>query len=65
MDVSAGNVRILINPLLDENLEHFISAFVTYPISVNTPGLEIELDGYAIGYLMGTENDLILTTESE
>jgi len=65
MDVLDSNVRILINPLVNEDLEHFISAFVTYPISMTTPGLEIQLDGYATGYLMGTENGLILTTESE
>ena len=65
MDVSAGNVRILINPLLDIGIEHFISAFVTYPDQVVVSGIEIALDGYANGYLMGTENDLILTTESE
>jgi hypothetical protein len=64
MDVSAGNVRILINPLLDIGIEHFISAFVTYPDQVVVSGIEIALDGYANGYLMGTENDLILTTES-
>jgi len=27
-------------------------------------GIEISLDGYANGYLMGTEDGLILTTES-
>jgi hypothetical protein len=64
MDVSGSNVRILINPLKDAYLEHFISAFVTYPISMTNPGLEIALDGYANGYLMGTEDGLILTTES-
>jgi hypothetical protein len=64
MDVSAGNVRILINPLLDIGIEHFISAFVTYPDQVVVSGIEIALDGYANGYLMGTEDGLILTTES-
>jgi len=64
MDVSAGNVRILINPLLDIGIEHFISAFVTYPAEVVVSGIEISLDGYANGYLMGTEDGLILTTES-
>ena len=58
------NVRILINPLLDIGSEHFISAFVTYPNEVVVSGIEISLDGYANGYLMGTEDGLILTTES-
>lgn len=64
MDVSGGNVRILINPLADIGIEHFISAFVTYPIPVDTQGAEIALDGYANNYLMATEDNLILTTES-
>ena len=64
MDVVAGNVRILINPLLDIGIEHFISAFVTYPADVVVSGIEISLDGYANGYLLGTEDGLILTTES-
>lgn len=65
MDVSAGNVRILINPLADIGIEHFIAAYITYPDQVVIPGIEIALDGYANGYLLGTENNLILTTESE
>ena len=64
MDVSGGNVRVLINPLVDAYLEHFISAAITYPESVVTAGVDIALDGYANGYLMGTEDGLILTTES-
>jgi hypothetical protein len=64
MDVSAGNVRVLINPLADIGIEHFISAYITYPDNPVVSGVEIALNGYANGYLMGTENDLILTTES-
>jgi hypothetical protein len=64
MAISGANVRILINPLVDAYLEHFISAFVTYPEAVVTVGVDIALDGYANGYLMGTEDGLILTTES-
>jgi len=63
MDVFDGNVRVLINPLVDEVLGHFISALVTFPNVLN-PGEEIQLDGYPTGYLMGTENGMILTTES-
>lgn len=65
MDVSAGNVRILINPLADIGIEHFIAAYITYPDQVVIPGIEIALNGYANGYLLGTENNLILTTESQ
>lgn len=63
MDVFDGNVRVLINPLADVVLGHFISALVTFPNVLN-PGEEIQLDGYPSGYLMGTENGIILTTES-
>jgi hypothetical protein len=63
MDVFDGNVRVLINPLVDAVLGHFISALVTYPNILN-PGADIQLNGYPNGYLMGTENELILTTES-
>jgi hypothetical protein len=64
MDVSNGNVRILINPLADIGIEHFISAFVTYPIPVAIQGAEIALNGYANNFLMATEDNLILTTEN-
>ena len=64
MDVSGSNVRILINPLASISIEHFISAYVTYP-SQSVTGIDIALDGYANGYLMGTEDGLILTTETE
>lgn len=60
---NTNNVRILINPLVDAYLEHFISAFVTYPETVVVTGIDIALDGYANGYLMGTEDGLILTTQ--
>ena len=64
MDVSGSNVRILINPLADIGISHFISARVTYPEPAIIQGIEIALNGYANGYLMGTEDNLILTTES-
>jgi hypothetical protein len=65
MDVLAGNVRVLISPLADIGIEHFIAAYITYPEQVVVPGIEIALDGYANGYLLGTQDNLILTTESE
>ena len=65
MDVVGSNVRVLINPLVNTVLEHFISAVITYPNVVPPIGLELALDGYANNYLMGTETNLILTTETE
>ena len=65
MDVLAGNVRVLISPLADIGIEHFIAAYITYPEQVVVSGIEIALNGYANGYLLGTQDNLILTTESE
>lgn len=64
MDVVNSNVRVLINPLADLTISHFISADITYQI-VTAPGMYIELDGYSTGDLMVTESGLFLTTEQE
>ena len=62
MDVFNSNVRVLVNPLVNATLLHFISSQVTF-IGVDIPGMNIQLDGYADGYDMSTENDLFITTE--
>jgi hypothetical protein len=62
MDVFDSNVRVLVNPLVNATLLHFISSQVTF-IGVDIPGLNLQLDGYAEGYDMSTENDLFITTE--
>lgn len=61
MDVSAGNVRILCDPLINNSIFHFISSQIMFqgdPI----PGLDIQLDGY-VDSVMTTEDDYILSTE--
>lgn len=63
MDVLDGNVRLLINPIKNAVILHFIASEVTF-IGTSPPGVEIALDGYPANSLMGTENGLILTTES-
>lgn len=63
MDVVAGNVRILVSPILDTTIQHFIASQVTF-ISSSTAGLDIALDGYPYGSLMATQDDLILETET-
>lgn len=63
MDVLGGNVRILCDPLGNYTLSHFVSAQVTY-IGSNVPGIYLALDGYVPGNVMGTESNLIMTTES-
>lgn len=64
MDVSDGYVRLLINPIKDAVILHFIASEVTF-IGSSPPGIELALDGYSANTLMGTENGLILTTESD
>lgn len=62
MDVDSGNVRILVDPLVNEILTHFISSQITY-IGSDVPGLMIELDGYVAGSVMATEDSIDITTE--
>lgn len=63
MDVFDGNVRLLINPIKDAVILHFIASEVTF-IGIEPPGVELALDGYSANTTMGTEDGLILTTES-
>jgi hypothetical protein len=63
MDVSGGKVRLMVNPLLNTTLFHFISAQVTYYSGDQTPGLPLQLDGYPTNNLMTTENGLNIATE--
>jgi hypothetical protein len=63
MDVFDGNVRLLINPIKNTVILHFIASEVTF-IGIDPPGVEIALDGYVANTVMGTEDDLIVTTES-
>jgi hypothetical protein len=62
MDVFDSNVRVLVNPIGNTTLLHFISSQVTF-IGVDIPGLNLQLDGYVEGYDMSTETDLFITTE--
>ena len=62
MDVSSGNVRILVNPLANAVIQHFITYTVTY-LDVADVSLLIQLDGYVDDFVASTENDLDITTE--
>lgn len=62
MDISGSNVRVLVSPLASLTLLHFISAQITY-VGANVPGTPIELNGYADGTIMNTEDGLQITTE--
>jgi hypothetical protein len=63
MDIFDGNVRLMCNPLVTDTLVHFISCQVTF-VGDSPPGINLELDGYAVGNVLVTQNNLILTTES-
>lgn len=63
MDVFEGNVRLLVNPIKDAVILHFIASEVTF-IGDYSAGDDIALDGYPAGSLMGTEDDSILITET-
>jgi hypothetical protein len=62
MNVLDGNVRLMVNPIVNEVLLHFISAQITY-IGDTANGLNIALDGY-IDSVMDTEDDFDITTEN-
>lgn len=63
MDVFDGNVRLMVNPLQDVVITHFITSTITYP---GTPpeGVPLGLDGYVAGDILGTEDNYEITTES-
>ena len=60
VDLVDGNVRILVNPLVDANVYHFISAQITF--SNNIPGMSLALEGLS-GDVLGTETLIPITTE--
>lgn len=58
-DIGSGNVQLLVSPLVDATLNHYISAQVEYTsFTLGTP-LATESDDVLV-----TENNLIITTES-
>lgn len=62
MDVLGGNVRLLATPFANVVLQHFISSTVSYTDTSNEV-LALGLDGFSAGYIMSTENDVVITTE--
>jgi hypothetical protein len=63
MDIFDSNVRILVNPLVDTTIFHFISAQITWT-GVPVPGLSIQADG-SVNTDLDTENNFNLQTENE
>ena len=62
MDVFDGNVRLMVNPIVDQVLLHFISAQITF-IGDTANGINIALDGYTDSVL-DTEDEFEITTEA-
>jgi hypothetical protein len=60
VDLVGGNVRLLVNPLVNANVYHFIAAQITF--SNNIPGTPLGLEGLSDDAL-GTENLIPITTE--
>jgi hypothetical protein len=60
VDLVDGNIRLLVNPLVDANVYHFIAAQITF--NNNIPGMPLELEGFS-GDVLGTENIIPITTE--
>ena len=62
MDIFDSNVRILVNPLINTDIFHFISAQITWT-GVPVPGLNLQVDG-ASNTDIDTENNFNLETET-
>jgi hypothetical protein len=62
MDVFDGNIRLMVNPIVDQVLLHFISAQITF-VGDTANGINIALDGYTDSVL-DTENGFEITTEA-
>jgi hypothetical protein len=63
MDIYESNVRILVNPLIDTDIFHFISAQITWT-GVPVPGLNLLVDGTA-NTTIDTEAEFIIQTENQ
>jgi hypothetical protein len=62
MDIFDSNVRILVNPIVDTTIYHFISAQITWT-GVPVPGLNLLVDGTA-NTAIDTETDFNIQTET-
>jgi len=64
MDIADSNVRILVNPLVDTTIFHFISAQITWT-GVPVPGLNLITDGSINPLIIDTENNFDIQTENQ
>lgn len=63
VDVFESNVRVIVNPFIDTEIFHFISAQITWT-GVPVPGLNLILEG-ATETNIETENQIDLETENQ
>ena len=63
MDLFEGNVRLLVNPIPDVDLLHYVNSQVLYFPSI-PEGLGIGLNGYGANAALGTENNNELSTQN-
>jgi len=64
MDLFEGNVRLLVNPIPDVDLLHYVNSQVLYFPSV-PEGLGIGLNGYIANSVLATENSNELSTQNQ
>ena len=60
LDVTAGNVRILVNPLVDTTIYNFITG--TIAVITNPPGLSLTVEGTNANVIV-TESNFPITTQ--
>ena len=63
MDIFESNVRILVNPLIDTDMFHFISAQITW-VGALVQGLNLQVNG-SDNVNIDTENDFNIETENQ
>lgn len=59
---TTGNVEVTVSPTINSTLNHLINAQIGHYNVV--PGTPLGIDGGAAGDVLGTENKLIITTET-
>ena len=64
MDILDSNVRILVNPLIDTTIFHFISAQITWT-GVPVPGFNLITNAEVDPLTITTEVDFIIQTENQ
>lgn len=63
MDVLDGNVRVLVNPVANVTIYHYISYQITSADLVNGPMLSP--DGYSANSVLSTQDDIAIATEGQ